>query len=390
MGLLSVVGSVLNHGAAKKEARIKQQLLDQAATISGTEFDKRMAALGGSDTRTTDLLNGQHTEEGQNADQTFAYLLDQAQKGFDEQQQIDSSGFDARYANTNAAFGQQMDAQNELMTAQKAARAQSQQASEAERQRQLAFQGQADELSRALPGQIGYDAQMAGRQTALGGRSDLIKSAMTDVVAPSFAGGDPTVSGAYAAAAGRGASAGLGDALRSADLSSYGDAYQGAGRQLGSFASDVAGITTKAGISRSALPSELNVGKVQAANAQDQYDFASGLAKDMGAARDQILAENTTRQGTTASNYRSANTSAENNFSTAFQNMLENYYGNRLNSESNYINGVATSSTDLENKLLNLNNYKLTNTSVTSPLGSTLKTIDKVGQQVAAAAAKGG
>lgn len=389
MGLLSFVAGGLNSGAQKKEDRLKQQLLDQSAAISRTEFDKRMAALGGSDARTTDLLTGQHNEEGANADQTFAYLLDQAQKGFGEQQQIDSSGFDARYANTNDAFDKEMTAQGDLMTAQKAARVQSAQASEAERQRQLAFQGQADDLARALPGQIGYDAQTAGRQTALGDRSALIKSAMTQVAAPAFAGGDPTVSGAYAAAADRGSNAGLGDALRSADLSSYGDAYQGANRELGGFASDVAGITTKAGISRSALPSELNVGKVQAGNAKDQYDFASGLAKDMGGARDQILADNTTRQGTTASNFRSANTSAENNFSDAFAKMLSDYYGNKIDSEGNYINGLTTSSTDLENKLLNLNNYKLTNTSVTSPLASTLKSIDKAGQKAAAAAGGG-
>lgn len=390
MGILSFVGSGLKAGAQKKEDRLKQDLLNQSAQISATEFDKRMKELGLSDTRLTDLATGQHNEEGQNADQTFAYLLDQAQKGFNEQQQIDTSGFDARYANANDAFGQEMGAQQQLMTAQRAAREANQAASDAERQRQLAFQGQADELSRALPGQIGYDAQAAGRQTAVTDRSKLINDAATKVAAPVFGGSDPTVSGAYASAAARGSSAGLGDALRAANLASYGDAFEGAQRQLGGFNQGVAGITTKAGISRSALPAELGVGRLQAANAKDQYDFTSGLAKDMGAQRDQILSGNTQKQAGVASDYRSNLNNAENGFSTAFQSMLEKYYGNRLDSEGNFINGFTNSSQDLENKLLNLNNFKMTNTSVTSPLASTLKSVDKAMQKAAASGGGGG
>lgn len=380
----------LNSGAAKKEAALKQQLLNESAGITRDEFDRRARELGLSDAAISQMLDAQHTEGAANEDKSFSYLLDQAKQGFDEQQQLSGDVAGQRYANENQSFGQQMSALDTLMTAQKSARMASQAASDAERARQLQIQGQADELSAALPGKIGYDAQTAGRQQAFGDRSALIKNTASVVAAPTFAGADPTVSGAYAAQADRGSAAGLGDALNQAGLASYGDAFQGAQRTMGGFADDVAGLTTKADISRSALPAELGVGKLGADNAKQRYDFASTLAKDMGDRKDQILADYGQAQSGSMSSNRDNIRGAATTYAEQMAKMLDDYYGRKMDSQSNYINGFVNSSQSLESKLLNLNNFKMGNTSVTSPLASTVKMIDKAGEQAAAMMVKGG
>lgn len=379
----------LNNSAKKKQTALQQALLDKSAGISRDEFNKRMAALGLSDARVTDLLNHQYGDESKNQADDFAYQLDQAQKGFNEQTALSDETANARISTADKYFGDEIGAQTGLVTAQKGARLQMKAAADAERTRQDAFQGQADQLASALPQRVGFDAQASDRAQAIQDRGALIRSSATDVAAPAI-GGDPRVAAAFAAQNERGSQAGLGDALAASKVSAYGDAFQGANRTLGAAADDLSALTNKAQISRSALPAELGVGQVEKDNAQQRYDFASALAKTMGGKMDSIIADKGARQAGVASDYRTSLKDAHSTFSQQIQKMLEDYYGRNYDTENSYITGLTNSSSNLESKLINLNNFKMGNTLVTSPLASFVKMTDAALEQAARAAAGGG
>src|SRR5690349_19867552 len=142
---MSILTAILDSGAAKKENRLKQGLLDKGAALSRDEFNRRMADLTGSDTRLLDLARQQYGDESGNEDRTFADLLDNAHAGFDEQSTISDETANERLGIEKSAFDQQMEALGGLITAQRGARLKMQEAQQAELARQRAFQGQADE-----------------------------------------------------------------------------------------------------------------------------------------------------------------------------------------------------------------------------------------------------
>lgn len=381
---MSILTNLLDAHAAKKENKAKQKLLDRGADLSRDEFNRRMAEIGLSDTRMLDLSKRGYTDQAANEDATFADLLANAAGGFDQQTTISDETANERLGIEKTSFDTQMDALGGLMTAQRGARLKMQEASEAERQRQLAFQNQADDVATALPGQIGYDAQEAARADSLAGRLSLLNANAPGANVPAWAKG---AAGAYAAEDQRGRDVGLGDALASAKVSSYGDAFQASERGIGRAADNISELTTKAGISRSALPAELGVGKLMAEQAGERANFATALAKSMGEKRGDIAADRGSGRMDVSKTYTDATGKARGDFGEKRGSTLADYFDKMFGAESGFINGVSGTSQNLENKLLNLNNFKMNNTSVTSPLANTLRAIEDAMAKAAAGGA---
>lgn len=379
---MSIITNLLEASAAKKENRLKQKLLDQSATISRDIFDTRMTDVRASDARTLDLNRRGYDAQSGNQAKTFADLLANSTAGFDEQTGIADETFNDRQAIERTAFDQQMEALGGLVTAQRGARLKMQEAAASERQRQRAFQGEADDLAAALPGQVGFDAQAVGRDAALADRLALIQDTVSRGEVPAWA---KTAAGAFAAAQGRGYAESMGDATATAKVSAYGDAYQGAERTMGRTADDISGLTRKAEISRQALPAELGVGQLEGEQGKERADFATALAKEVGQRRDQIVADRGEGRSRASERYRGATDQTRSRFGEQMQGVFDDYFGGSIDAEGRFISGITGASTNLENKLLNLNNFKMNNTRVTSPLANTLRAFEQ-----AAAAAAGG
>lgn len=380
---MSLITSWLDSNAAKKENKKKQQLLDYGATLTRDEFNRRMAEILASDDRILDLSREEYGQTAAAEDATFADLLGLAGQGFDERLTISDQTADARTGVAKDAFDQQMLALNGLMTQSRGAKLMQQQAAEAERVRQKAFQDQADSLAEALPGQIGYDAQDIARQQSLADRVALIEASTSKPAAPVWA-RDGAAGEAFAAQDARGTAVGQGDAKAAARVSSYGDAFQGAERNMAGFADDIGALGQKAQISRSALPAELGVGGLKARQAQERADFATSLAREMGDRYDQIAADRGRVRQDTSAEYFGQNTNARERAGQNTSDLLSKYFGDMFGAEGGFINGLTAASQNLESKLLNLNNFKMGNTSVTSPLANTIREAER-----AAAAAMG-
>lgn len=352
-GALLTGGSMLaDRSAASAAAARQQQLSNRATAMQAAEFDRRMGYVRGSDRRTDALLTRQYGDTAGLEDSTFGYMLGQNQAGFDEQ-----SGIAAR------AFDEQMAATGGLMTAQRDARLRQRATSEAERNKQLAFQEQSDSLAAALPGAIGADAQTASRATALAGRNGATLDAVTGPTGPQIRiGGGDVIDRAF----GRQAQRGMGEALTDAGganrISSYGDAFAGSERKLGDFATAIDALTAKAALSRAPLAEQLAVDDLSRNQAQQRYDFATGLSSST--AGQEASAADARRTGLI--NARSAYAGKQGD-------MLSNYFGNALGSEQTYTGNMIGSSSQYENKLTNLANYKIANTTGYSPLGDILK-----------------
>jgi hypothetical protein len=350
---------------AKKKANKKQaKLIDKNTALMGQEFDKRDLIARQSDDRISNLVNREYGDQSKLADSTFSYLLGQNQTGFDEQQTI-----------AKKAFDEQMGAFGGLMTAKRASRLEQIDASERERARQQAFQSQADDLAAALPGQIGFDSQQEGRANAFADRSAFInKNTTAPAEAPSFA-RDPRLAGAYAGANQAGVQSGVGDALHSATLSSYRDAYQGSERDLADFASAIDTLTNKAEISRSALPAELAVGGAKAKNAQDTYDATIDFSKG-----------NAERTADTAKNYRDALTASKQQNSDALAQAFDNYFGRQYSTENNLVGNLLDASLNKQNQIVGIRNQQIQGIRPNTFWGDLARTAEKA----ANAYAKGG
>jgi len=384
---MSLITKLLEGGAAKKENRLKQGLLDKGAAISREEFDKRIAEILASDQRQIDLSKRGYQEGAANEDATFAALLDNARAGYDEQGRISDTTTADRMSVEKSAFDQQMEALGGLMTAQRGARLKMQEAADSERTRQREFQAQADGVAAALPGQIGFDAQTTGRNDAFARRASLIQSTAPGSDTPAWAKG---AASAFASADRRGTDLGLGDSLAAARVSSYGDAFQGAERGIGKAADDISLLTNKAEISRSALPAELGVGQLEGSQAKERADFATALSKEMGGKRDAVIADRGQTQTDNSSRYRDATGGARKTFGQQQGDSLGGMFDRLLGAEGAFISGRAGSSQNLENKLISLNNFKMNGTRVTSPLAGLLREVDKAAEQAARAYAGGG
>ena len=351
-GALTGAGMLADRSAGKAAARRQQQLSNQATQMQAAEFDRRMGYVRGSDTRTDALLTRQYGDTAGLEDSTFGYMLGQNQAGFDEQ-----AGIAAR------AFDEQMTATGGLMTAQREARLRQRATSEAERNKQLAFQGESDTLAAALPGAIGSDAQSAGRATALAGRNGGVLDAITGATGPQIrVGGGDVIDRAFGRQAQRGMGEALTDAGGANNIAAYGDAFAGSERKLGDFATAIDALTAKAALSRAPLAEQLAVDDLSREQAQQRYDFATGLSSST--AGQEASAADARRTGLV--NARSA-------YAGKFGDMLSTFFGNSLGSEQSYTGNMVGSSSNYENKQTNLANYKISNTTGYSPLGDILR-----------------
>ena len=371
---MSLITALLDSGAAKKENRLKQGLLDKGATISREAFDSRMKDIRLSDARLLELARRGYTDTAANEDQTFADLLTMSREGFDEDLAITDETATNRLNTQKTAFDQQMEALGGLVTAQRGARLKMQEARTAEVERQKGFQAEADGLAEALPGEIGYGAQETARGAAFADRLALIQDSISNVTGPAWATGADGA--AYTANAQRGRDVAVGDASAAARVSAYSDAYQGSERRMGRFADDLGELTAKAQLSRSALPAELGVGKLEGEQAKERADFGVALAREMGDRRDQIEADRGAGRSRVSRNFTGARTGARRGYGDNRGRTLDRYFDAQTGAETDFISGLSEASRSLESRLLGYNNFKMGNTRVTSPLANTIRAFE--------------
>lgn len=366
MGLLKMGIDALGASSANKK---QAKLINKNTALSRAEFDKRDAVVQDSDRWMSEIARQEAERAGTNSDETFAYLLGQNRSGFDEQQGLTRKALETQ----SGAFGG-------LVTASRAARLRQIEASNAERDRQLAFQGQADDLAAVLPGNIGFDAQQTGRADSMALRGALITAATgAGPATPSFGGDDARLSGAYAGAAEGGRSEGIGDSLRSANLSSYQDAFKGSEADLARFGTDIGQLTTKAAISRSALPAELQEGAIARRIAEDGYKGTVDYA-------------NTERDLTSdsLSRFRGANTQSRSDYSSGLQDALNNYFGRSYDTRGALTDKVLGASTTYEDRVTGANNQRINNTKPSPWLRALSGIVSDAEKAVGAAVGKGG
>jgi hypothetical protein len=365
---MSMLTDALDFGAAKKAKKKQAKIAAETARKDAVEFDSRMTGVNASDLRLDDLANRQYTDMSGLEDSTFDWMLGNNQAGFDEQQTV-----------AGKALDDQMTALGGLMTSQRKSRLEAAAASEAEKNRQLAIQSQADALAGALPEDIGFSAQAEAFGDALAKRSGFARASMTAAEAPGFAaGGDDLVRREFEKQQQRGYGEALTDADSAARVSSYSDAFVDSERKLGDFAGQIGQLTSKAAISRSALPYELGVSALDKSQARDRYasesDMISGDAARRSDARGQYRENSANARGAYADNYGSA---------------LEDYFGKQFGSEGTYVDRLMGSSTNYANKILGLGNYKMANTTAYNPLSAILKSAEKAAAQAMTAGAGG-
>jgi hypothetical protein len=369
MSLLGgIVGGILD-AKAKSKAKSKQaDLIQQSNKVSQEQFDRRNQITSDSDARTHDLIDREYADTSGLEDSTFGYLLGQNQAGFDEQQTI-----------AKKAFDEQMSAFGGLMTAKRASRLEQIDASERELARQRAFQAEADQLADALPGKIGFAAQEADRSAAFQRRGDFAKSVISAAAAPPSYAKDPRLAAAYAGGQEQGVQAGIGDALSSAKLSSYRDAFQGAERNIADFGSDIDVLGRKAANSRAALPAELAPGDLKASDAQQTYDWTVDMSKD-----------DAQRRADLNKDYRTNLSNAQQQNADSLSKAFANFFGRSYDTENTLVGRLTGASSGLENKIVSLNNMRVNNTQPNYKWGDLARLIDKTGEQAARAMAGGG
>jgi hypothetical protein len=363
-----LAAGALDQSAQNKARKAQQGQLNATTAMQGAEFDKRMGMARGSDQRVGDLLNQEHSQEGALQDQTFGDLLAQNAGSFNAQSDV-----------TKRAYDEQMAATQGLMTSTRQARLDQAATSEAERQRQVGFQDQADVLASAFPGQVGATAQARMMGDALTGRNALTASTVSGPTNAAPAGSGDLVSREFAKQSNRG----VGDALATAQagnkVSSYGDAFAGAERNISGFADAINGLTQKAGLSRAALPDELAPGGVARSNAQDRYQQTVADSQ-----------HHAQQLGDMLTDYGNNMTGAISSRGTNLGSALSNFFGGRLSSEGDFTTGMTGSSQHLQDTLTNLNNFKMSQTVGYSPLATVMRTIANSVNNAARAYAGGG
>lgn len=330
-------------------SRAQQRQLDKNAAFSKAEFDKRMGDVNASDARIRELLDKQYADFSGNEQAAFDFALGQSDQGFNEQLGV-----------AGKAFDEQIAALGGLMTAKRAATLKMQQASEAERARQMEFQGQADALAADFPGKIGFAAQEADRAASIASRGAMIQANTSTDAAPAYA--KDARSAAYGMnEAARARTEGVGDSMAAAKLAGYRDAFTGSERKLGDFAQSISDLTQKAQLSRAPLSKELAVGKTMMGNAQEDYDWTSKFSSDQADKTASML-------GTR----RAQLTDAGNNYYSNMGNAQDRFYNGSLDNENSFIDRIMGTSTNYENKITNLNNFKMANTTYDSTFADLL------------------
>lgn len=349
---MSIITDVLDFGAKKKAKKKQAQIAAETSRKDAAEFDRRMTGVNASDLRLDALSDAQYADMSGLEDETFAWMLGNNQQGFDEQQTV-----------AGKALDEQMGALNGLMTSQRKARLEAAAASEAERNRQLAIQAQADTLASAVPGDIGFEAQTQSFGDALARRTAFTAANTTGPTARNLGpNADPLIAREYEKQAQRGYGEALTDATAGSRVASYSDAFVDSERKLGEFAGAVSDLTNKAAISRSALPYELGVSALDKNQAKERY-----------AEQGDMISGDADRRARAMGDFRDNNANARENYGRDYGSALEDYFGKQFGSEGNYVDRLMGSSTNYTNKVVNLGNYKMANTTAYSPLSAAIK-----------------
>ena len=364
---MSLLTSFLDYGAAKKNQKRQNEIARRTSALDAAEFDTRMGYARDSYGRMDDLVRRQYGDTAGLEDDTFRFLLENQQGGFDEQQGM-----------ARAAFDGQMDLLGGLMTVQRGARLEGQALREAENTRQAAYQSGADDLSRALPGLMGFDAQEAGRAEALARRTGFLDANLTPTAAPRYGNRDETLARVFEAETARGVGEARTDAVNAAGLDARGDAFSGAGRELVDFAGAVGKLARQAGNSRAALPAEMEGVRV----GRDMETERFGAEGD-------LLDRYATQRGQAAADFRTGAADAQTRFAENTGGALSDYYGRTMGGENSYIDRMMGSSNTYTNKVTNLGNFKMQNTTTFNPWSTVLKELDAAAEKAMKAASGG-
>lgn len=395
-----ILGGIGANKAAKKEAKMREALYQEQLWTQNDEFGKRLGVQRHADK--TAVAN-----EAASFDDLGAWELGQTHsllglgaEGFDESMRLgreafarelglEGETFDRLQTVAGQTFDKQMEALGGLMTAQRAARLEMQATSEAERARQMAFQGEADELAAALPGAIGFDAQQDTLAEQWAKRKAGAEAAATGAVAPvSKRGMSDELAALFDAESARGRGQALDQAAAQSKLSAASDAFTASERQLGDFGDEISQLTRKAQMSRALLPGELGVGRLKLDDADADFDFATGLAEALGGMRyDTEKGYGENRLGT-AQRYGDNMLGANENRYSALLDARSGYADNMGRAKGDYwsrksaadvawAQNLIDTSLDYENKMSQNSQYRMGSVSKTSPLstfGSLLKT----------------
>lgn len=364
---MALLTAFLDYGAAKKNQKRQNEIARRTSALDAAEFDTRMGYARDSYGRMDELTRRQYGDASALEDETFSFLLNNRRGGFDEQQGLARTAFDG-----------QMDLLDGLMTTQRGARLEAQALREAENARQAGYQGGADDLSRALPGKIGYDAQTAAAADALARRVQFTDANTTPTEAMAFGDKDSVLARAFRAENARGLTEARTDAVNAAGLDARGDAFAGAGREIIDFAGAVGKLGRQAANSRAALPAEMEGVRVGRDMAEERYGAESGL-----------IDRYATQRGGALGDFREGEAGARVDFADKSGGVLADYYGRTLGGENSYIDRMMGSSNTYTNKVTNLGNFKMQNTSTFNPWSSVLKELESSAAKAMSAGAGG-
>lgn len=349
-GALTGATALAQNAANNRTIKKQNAASARYAQESAAEFDRRMAETRLSDARLAELENKRFAENGALEDSQFGYALNNSRLGFDEQQTI-----------AGKAFDDQMTALGGLMTSRREARLMDAAAVEAEQNRQKAVQDQADQLAGALPDKVGFDAQQQSFAEALASRGALRTANTSAITAPGLAGGSDRLRAEMEGQIGRGRQEAATDAGNADRLAARGDAFRGAERDLGSFASAIGDLTTKANISRQPLAMERGVASLVGAQGQDTYD-----------AEQSLLSDRASRQAGILSDYRGNLADAQSTYGSNWGKALQDFYDTKMGAEADYIGQLTGNSKTWESKLANTTQWRINNMSTFSPFAAAL------------------
>jgi len=338
-----LLGSFFGGKAKKKHAKYVKAQQDAHTKFSGESFDTRMDWQNAGDL-VQYQIEGEAAETADRLDREgTSQILDAQGRGFDETQAIgrrtlaESLGVRANYRDEAGAIAsgrRSADAatSDRLFNTLRDVRTGNLALSKAERDRQHAFQAEADSVASAFLAKEGTDAFDASRTASEAKRFDTLTSTVTGPTrdVPLTASGHGLIKSMYAQRSGEGVQRGVDGAVLDNRLAAYGDATYDARRAVSDAGRDLSIIDMKAGLSGGAVTPELAVGGIRATNAGTTADAAMRINNDDADARARAL------EGFSASNADAITqhgrdlTSSTNQHTTAFAQAVANLFGGRM------------------------------------------------------------
>ena len=355
------IGGLLNRGAEKKAQKARDAIAARLLGAQKAAFDTRYGltnelntALSGLETRRFNEVSGAETA-------LRGDIGNESVTRFDEQ--ADATGRQiAENRATSAGFGTTLSSLFNRGVA----------TSEAERDRQLGFQGAADVAGAALPMDIGAAAQAATRAASKLRRDNV---SATTISPPALDGpqadrlpGDPLTAAAFAQAGQRAFDIATARTGAANEVASYDDGVSAADRAISAFTDRTGRLRTQAETSRAALGSEIDV---------------IGLLRNLAATRATEAADTSEldARGTIdiSDRYRGGRIAAASDAGEANITSLADLF-QRLNGtlRTGY-GGQIEANRDYENRLTSLLQGAIGGVRGSSPLGSLLTTIGDAG-----------